>query len=213
MNLEAWRVLLSLFLLWCAPVTGGCRCDKPAAPPTEQHTDTTGRAEDFLVFPDELRVEDESVNVFVQKVMQTCARGAYDAFRLLWSAREEPLPHDEFQQGWQAVKAIHIRVLKKLKLAETPASDLDGTEQIIYAIGALVEFEPTYPARQLQEDREVIMMLIREHNEWRLARAPKAVRKWIRKELEPPGNENGEDAVHTVDGSAQQPVHPSGPGP
>ncbi len=201
-------------LLCCVPVTGGCRCDQSATPVSEEPPDPIEHAEDFLVFPDELRVEDESVNAFVHKVMHTCASGAYDAFRLLWSAREEPLPRDEFQQGWQAVKGIRIRALKKLKLAGEPASGPAGTEQVVYAIDALVEFEPTYQARRLQEDREVIMMFIREHHAWRLARAPKAVRTWIRKQQEPSSRSgNGEDAAHTVDGSIQQPAHPSRPGP
>jgi len=134
----------------------------------------------MLLFPDELRVADASVNDFVARAMETCAAGDYEAFRLLWTARDDPLPRDEFEQGWKAVQKIRLRALEKVRLAPDPdAGRIEAQE--VYAAYAQVELDPSLQPNRPEPHREVILMMVREQDGWRLASAPKAMREWIRK--------------------------------
>ncbi len=139
------------------------------------------KRKELLVFPDEVRVEDASVNDFLERAMEDCASGDYDKFRLLWSARQEPLPRDEFEQGWQAVRQIRIRALQRVMLAPDPDHELDQGETV-YAFLADVALDPMHRAGQREPNREVVLMVIREHEQWRLARAPKPMRTWIKEQ-------------------------------
>ena len=139
----------------------------------------------LLVFPESLYVEDASVNAFVRRAMDVCARGEYEPFRLLWSAREEPLHRDEFETGWQAVEEIRIRALEQVMLAaDDPADDAGGIRPA-YAVFAEVQLDPSLPAGQDEPARDVVLMIVSEHAEWRLGHAPKSVRAWIKQRIEP----------------------------
>ncbi len=58
-------------------------CDRAVDGPTSDDPPdvSVSSAREVLVFPDALRVSDESVNTFVETAMRTCAAGEYDAFR------------------------------------------------------------------------------------------------------------------------------------
>ena len=131
-----------------------------------------------LVFPENLRVDDTSVNTFVNQAMTVCSSRDYDAFRLLWSAREDPLSRDEFEAGWQAVKEIRIRALDRVKLDLSSDED-DTSPQTVYALLAEVALDPTHQAAQKKPRREVVLMIVKEHEEWRLAKTPKRMRAWM----------------------------------
>jgi len=135
-----------------------------------------------LIFPDELRVADETVNDFVAKAMSICAAGEYGAFRLLWSVRGDPLPREEFEQGWQAVQNIKVRALEKVMLDADPSAGRAESESV-YALLVDVSLDPEQRAGQKKPRREVVLMLIREHEQWRLAQAPKPMREWVKKKL------------------------------
>ncbi|UCE58541.1 MAG: hypothetical protein JSU63_13985 [Phycisphaerales bacterium] len=156
-----------------------CRCDAPddtrdEVSPAEVQTPQV----DLLVFPDELYVDDASVNDFVTRAMDACATGEYEAFRLLWTARQDPLPRDEFEKGWQAVERIHIRALEQVALASDAAGG-DSETRVGYAIFAQVQLDPTRLRGQTDAHRDVVLAIVQEHGDWRLARAPKAMREWI----------------------------------
>lgn len=138
-----------------------------------------------LAFPDELRVTDKAVNDFLDHAMRLGASGNYDEFRLLWSARDEPLSRAEYDEGWQAVRTIRIRALERVQLAsgDGPAPP---TVDPVYAAYAEVELDPTQKAGKREARRKVICMLVQEHGEWRLARAPKPLREWLRTKVEGP---------------------------
>ena len=177
-------VRLAKFVLICsAPVlmSTACRRDESVAsqavPPLEEEV----RPADIVVFPDELRVSDDSVNAFVEKAMRLCAAGDYEAFRLLWSDRSDPLPRDEFEQGWRAVEAIRIRALDPVILqSDHGASRNDDPNERAFVVLAEVVFDPSQPAGRREPQREIVLILAREHDEWRFSRAPKEVREWIK---------------------------------
>ncbi len=133
----------------------------------------------ILVFPDEYHVGDETVNTFVRRAMADCASGDYQKFRLLWSAREEPLPRGEYDQGWQAVQEIRIRALREVILAADPERGREE-DQTVYGLAADVSLDPAHRAGRKEPSREVVLMVVSEQGSWRLARPPKAMRDWIK---------------------------------
>jgi len=179
------RNLLLLALISVA--TGfvpSCRRDEQEKPPPAASTSTAAKSQrpNLLIFPEELRVADSTVNEYVAKAMTTCAAGDYEAFRLLWSARETPLPREEFEQGWQAVQNIQVRALEKVMLDADPSAGRTEPE-LVYALFIEVALDPAQKAGQKESRRLVVLMLTREHEQWRLATAPKPMREWIKKKI------------------------------
>ncbi len=182
---------------------GACRQSEEESATGDQLNQNARPRADLLVFPDELRAEDESVNEFVARAMTTCASGDYNAFRLLWSVLGEPLPRDEYDKGWQAVTEIRIRALKEVSLS-AGAQENSGESKTAYVVLADVALAPSHPAARSEPQRQVVLMIVEERDEWRLARAPKRVRAWVTEraeaQLEPPtepsddvgGHRNGE---------------------
>lgn len=146
---------------------------------TAQGARSAGKVQDVLVFPAGLHVADDSVNAFVQYAMTQCAGGDYETFRLLWSARDEVLPREEYEKGWQAVREIRLRQLRKVALVPDPEHGHPEPE-IVHALLADVSLDPEHPAARDEPTREVALMIVREHDEWKLAKAPRAMREWLR---------------------------------
>ena len=206
-DVSTFRLALGAFVgiaLVC--LSHACRRDPDTAAGDARADIEQQKPVELLVFPDEVRVEDASLNDFLERAMADCAGGDYEKFRLLWSVRQEPLPRDEFEQGWQAVEEIRIRALKKVMLAPDPEHGLDKSEEV-YVILADVALDPTHPVAQRSATgghREVVLMIIREHDQWRLARAPKPMRIWIKKLVETPGTPQ-QDPTGPRDGTDEQP--------
>lgn len=175
--------LAMLVLIGGAPawMSTACRRDESVASQAIAPPEEEVRPADIVVFPDELRVSDDSVNAFVEKAMRLCAAGDYEAFRLLWSDRSDPLPRDEFEQGWRAVEAIRVRALNPVILQSDNGASPDGDpNELAFIVLAEVAFDPSQPAGRREPRREIVLILSREHDEWRFSRAPKEVRKWIK---------------------------------
>ena len=137
------------------------------------------RRGDLLVFPAELRADDPMVNEFVEQAMAVCAGGDYARFRLLWSAKDDPLRREEYGQGWQAVQKIEIRALEKVILATGSGRDPTGGDNA-YVVFAELNLDPNHRAAKHQPRRDAVMLLVQEQGEWRLANAPKGLRAWIK---------------------------------
>lgn len=177
------RRIRSVVLLLGAVWMGGCDSGETTDP---RRTDTTkvepAKSAQVLSFPDAVQVDDASVNAFVRQAMGACARGDYDEFRLLWSARQEPLQQDEFDAGWKAVLEINIRSLDLIRLGVKT----DGGDEELrghYVFLAEVKFDPQHPAGRKQPTRQVVLLVGKEQDQWRLARAPAKVRSWARDRL------------------------------
>lgn len=168
-----------MLLLVGGALTVGCEREKVVASKPQPVPVAPDVRADILYFSDELGVEDESVNKFVRRAMTDCASGDYERFRLLWSAKVDPLPADEYEQGWQAVKRIEIRALQEVLLA-AEASDESPQDGTAYAVLADVSLDPTHPAGQDNPLREVVLLVVKEQDGWRLANPPQAMKRWIR---------------------------------
>ncbi len=153
-------------------------------------------------FPQELRVDDESVNAFVERALVGVAAGEYEPYRLLWSMKDEPLSRADYERRWHGVTDIQLRALRRIILTTGKPSLLGGDGQpagdASYALLADFSFDlpdrvglPTPARRGLQVDasaqREpllgVVWIIAKEHDNWRLAKPPKAVKRWLREQV------------------------------
>lgn len=163
-------------------------CSKSST--NESSSDSLGtpvaQEEELLVFPEELYVTDISVNLFVIEAMKACASGNYDAFRVLWSVKQDPLTREEFSQGWQAAEKIRVRALERVMFADqTPTEMPEVTKgELVFVMLADVQLDPSHPAGQRKPKREAVLMILKEQDQWRLARAPKTMREWIKKRVD-----------------------------
>lgn len=188
-----WFTLLALtgFIL-----TAGVACRRSAPAETESSSNSVKepvREEPRLQFPEDLNAKDPSVNDFVTHAMLTATSGDYDAFRLLWSAREEPMAREEFLQGWDAVRQVRVRALEKIVIAQENATE-NSPQADMYAVFVEVSLDPEHRAAKDKPQREAILVMVREQNRWALLRAPKEVRNWLRSHVEgKSGNEHLEE--------------------
>jgi hypothetical protein len=178
-----WKLSGAVVLLAAALIPGCAEKEKKSPTPSP-----TPEAVGLLDFPTELRADDPTVNEFLIQAIQTCVDQDYDAFRLLWSAREEPISEQEFKRGWQANPKVYIKDLRKGPTEE-------GEE--FYAVRALVRLDPDMVP---EPERDIVMLLVKEGGKWRLAAAPRNVVKFMK------GNANG-----ASDETADEANPPSGP--
>jgi hypothetical protein len=151
-RLPGWSVAV-LLAFW----PSGCERSKPRATPTPLPTPA---ANALIQFPEALRTEDESVNAFIAEAIRVCASEDYDAFRLLWSALEEPIGKQQFQAGFRATRRVTILDLAKRRLP-------DG--ELVYLVYCLVELDP----REVPEPtRDIVLLLRKEQGDWRIATPP-----------------------------------------
>lgn len=160
-----------------------CRPDPQATPPTQPADTEKEMPIDVLVFPETLKTDDQTVNDFVDQAMKHCASGDYERFRLLWSAKEEPLSRQEYDEGWKAVQKITVQAMQKIVLAPEARNATDDGETA-YVVLADVDLDPTLRAGRTEPHRQVVLLVRRESHRWCLARAPKEVRNWLQKQTE-----------------------------
>lgn len=174
---NAKSIVQQVSCVWVLLMLAGCDPSAPDAPNGPDLVEP--KPANILIFPDKFHVGDETVNTFVRRAMADCASGDYQKFRLLWSAREEPLPRGEYDQGWQAVQEIRIRALQEVVLAADPERGREE-DQTVYGLAADVSLDPAHRAGRKEPSREVVLMVVSEQGSWRLARPPKTLRDWIK---------------------------------
>jgi hypothetical protein len=112
-------------------------------------------------------VDDPTVNEFLRTAMGACARGDYDQFRRLWSAKTEPLTREQFERGWNSAESIAVLAVQPMRHPE------DGS--LLYYAHARFELAANLPDPR----RDVVVLIINEGGAWRLARAPKALTRKV----------------------------------
>lgn len=185
------RPWISLVMLTGVILSTGIACRRSAPADAESASIPAKepvREEPRLQFPEDLNAKDPSVNDFVTHAMLTATGGDYDAFRLLWSAREEPMPREEFLQGWDAVRQVRVRALQQIVIAPDSApADIPRVD--MYAVYVEVSLDPGHRAAKEKPQREAILVIVREQDRWALMRAPKDVRDYMRGKVNKPTEE------------------------
>lgn len=174
---------------WCAGTMPGLVCvcfaancrEEPVSPAPPSDAVKANAPAGVIEFPADVRVADASVNDFVHKVLSTCQSGDYDAFRLLWSASEEPFPRTRYERAWKSFRRARV-----LALTEMRTPDL----QPVYVVHATVDLDASVP----DPEREIVLLIKRENDAWHLARPPEHL---VRKVLGQ-GNENSADPQPTT---------------
>ena len=171
----------------CVAFGTACRRETTSDRPNEESAGVVEKLKkaEVVVFPPELQVGDSAVNDFVHTALSRIAAGNYEAFRSLWTARQETLARDQFEEGWEAVQKIEVRALEKVKLAGNEERE-NGEPETVYILLVEVSLDPVRPAGQRDPLREIALMLSWERDDWRLARPPRAMREWIKNRMKAP---------------------------
>ena len=156
---ELWPVI-GLFVVCAA---GGCK--RPDQ--TESGGPAPESREALVDFPKSLQPDDDSVTAFIHRAIETCVTGDYDAFRRLWSAREDPLPSDAFERGWRSVQWVRILDVQKFRRKVE--------DDIVYGVHARIELDESVPKPQ----RERVLLIVQEAGQWRLAPATERLLQWF----------------------------------
>lgn len=153
-------VVTSIMPAGCEPSQRGSNGVEPT--PSASPADVPSQVD----FPASLRVADESVNKAIDRAIEACFSGDYEAFRLLWSIRQNPpFTEQEFRFALKGGARVTVNRLQKFRTPE---------REVIYAVAGRVElFQPDIP----NPVRDVILLLVKESGQWRLAVAPGYVRK------------------------------------
>ena len=138
-------------------------------------------------FPQELRVDDESVNEFVERALVEAGGGDYEPYRLLWSVKDEPGSRGDYEQRWHGVTNIQLRALRRIILTN---GDGQPIGEASYALLADFSFDlPDGVGLQVDAPAQrepllgVVWIVTKEHDRWRLAKPPKAVKRWLREQV------------------------------
>ena len=151
---------------------GGCKPEREEA----ARTQTTESQADRLMFPESAAAAaDPAVNRAVREALLACIDDDYDRFRASWSTAEPPMKRRKFKRYWQPVRTIHVRRVQSMRHAQ------DG--RLLYYVDAAIEFG----VGGREPRRDVIFLVVRENDTWRLARAPKSLVNQVR-------GEQGQDA-------------------
>jgi hypothetical protein len=170
--------------------THGCRREVDSEESPSAADDPQGRR---VVFPPELRVADDDVNALVRDAIETCRRGDYQDFRLLWSTQVDPMPRYEFETYWGYVDRLRV-----IALVRDPRP-----EQERYAVLVEVTCDPRElpPEHELsrQPVRLIALLILPEGDEWRLAPASERLRAWlVEKYAQPPAGEEPTERVQPL---------------
>jgi len=210
--------LAATLVLLCAgcALLPGCeeQQDKGAKPVESEPVSEAKRT--ALIFPESLRVEEAPVNALLERAMRLCSEGDYERFRLIWTARQEPISRGEFQKGWAAMQEIRIRALERVALATPIGGETEGRRdsdrEIVYVAYAEMTLDPELlgPAARRRDPntgsaeadarREAVLMIVKELGDWRLAQAPKSMRSWVRKKFRSTPPEKTAEGQDTANG-------------
>ena len=83
------------------------------------------------------------------------------------------------------IQRIEIQALERILLARSSGGD-DEEPELVYALAMHVMLDPTHRAAKREPERDVILLLIREYDEWRISQAPKRVRTWLQEHIARP---------------------------
>jgi hypothetical protein len=164
------RPVTTLTLALLIPI-GGCEPERKEATRPEPDEPRADR----LMFPESAAAADPAVNRAVREALIACIDDDYDRFRASWSTAEPPMKRRKFERYWQPVRTIRVRRVQPMRHAQ------DG--RLLYYVDAAIEFG--VGAREPR--RDVIFLVVRENDTWRLARAPKSLVNQVR-------GEQGQDA-------------------
>ncbi|MBI4580688.1 MAG: hypothetical protein HY718_13355 [Planctomycetes bacterium] len=119
-----------------------------------------------IYFPADCQPKDPALTSFIERVLKVCEQGDYDPFCGLLATTEVAPSYDDFQRIWQGVREITV---KSVRSAET-----DPPQYFVHAVAKFRE-----PDARNREERDVVIRIFKEMDQWRIAGAPKDIRRQI----------------------------------
>lgn len=153
--------------LACAPFLEGCRKSEPESP-AEKHSVR-------LIWGPESRCRDESLNAFISQAVRHCVDGNYEEYRLLWRYDHQPTSRRHFESVWGMVEQVEVKALKPLRF-RLPNGTLDDQEYYVFQAFITLRDEAVQLAKGRLQDRDVVLLIVRDNGAWRLVPAPAEVR-------------------------------------
>ena len=155
--------------LLTACLMGGCECQGDANQQQSGNIGPTPIAKEkpdaprpATVFPWRAHTEDMAVNAFIDEMLEICAEGDYGGFRALFGTAYTPTPEDKFRRVWHGVQEIRIEAVEPDR----------SQENVFYGYA---EIRLRKPDRDDQTMRQMVVMIYRQGEKWRLGPAPKEI--------------------------------------
>ena len=118
-----------------------------------------------IEFPQQLKTDDVTVNEFIRKALDACRTGDYDTFRQLFGVTAELPEEQQFGHVWKGVKSIRV--------AGTYKDDKHGQQPPEYYVHIVVQLRQ--PDRYDRTERQAVIWLFREGDQWRMSPAPSEI--------------------------------------
>src|SRR5205814_8947672 len=114
-----------------------------------------------VYFPSDIRakIDDISLNKFVEDTLTICASGDYDRFRQLFGPSYTPPDKSDFDKIWYNVKNVQV-----------VSVHADAKEPPDYYVHAWVDLRQ--PDAHHRTRRDAIVAVVKQEGRWRLFRAP-----------------------------------------
>lgn len=140
--------------------------------------------EELVSFPPDFTCDDPEVPEFLRSAVKACVDQDYERFRMMWSAKEDPISEKEFIRAWRANPRFAVTEMRQMKTPEG---------EIVYAIRAHVSLDPNEVP---EPERDVVLLIVHESDQWRLRKAPRKLAKMMKGESDivqqDDANSNGE---------------------
>lgn len=168
-----------ILLLTVIAISAGCKRGDSEETSTTILPDPSAEQtpKEVIVFPPDFQCDEPGVPELLKQAVQACTDQDYERFRSFWSAREDPITEKEFIRAWRASPKFDLKELRQMKTPEG---------EIVYAVRALVSLDPNEVP---EPERDVVMLIVKEGDAWRLKRAPRKLIKLLKKEHEAKADE------------------------
>ncbi|HOB73022.1 MAG TPA: hypothetical protein PKG54_00725 [Phycisphaerae bacterium] len=163
------RKWISLAVGECAAVfllAGLTGCERNTSTENDGMIDNPPLVDEFqgspaptVAFPEHLKTGDVVLNEFIRKALDCCAKGDYDRFRQLFGISYQPPDANQFRKLWQGVKLVKIEGIYH-----------DQRQPNDYYVHAVIELRK--PDRRDRSERQAVIWVFREGDEWRIGPAP-----------------------------------------
>jgi len=186
MSFGSIRVRVCVSVIACAVLTvGGC---KPSTSQESLSTPSPSPSPDdpaatLVEFAPGFECDEPAVPELLTKAVRACIDQDYEAFRLLWSAREDPISEKEFIRAWRASPKFTLKEMHKMKTPEG---------EVFYAVRAFVSLDPNEVP---EPERDIVLCVVNESGQWRLKKAPRKLNKLLKKIDEAEGENTNHDST------------------
>jgi len=129
-------------------------------PPKEIPTHWTGKGNQEVIFPVQVRSDNDEVNRFIYDFLKLLLDEDYKGYRLRVTRRREPVDQRTFKQAYEKVKLIRVNAVEALADgAQIKDPELKGCQPPIYRV-------KVYIALTTNVERDIELYIFQEDGRW-----------------------------------------------